>query len=504
LCAPALNPSLQHRELIKMKTLKHNIAQFGSAAKAIRWSIALLSSLLLFAPLLPKSAVATDMAPTTEMSNPAHGHSYRIALNKSAVVTLPAEAKDVVVGNTEIVDVVIRNKNTAYLFARKSGSTNIFFFDANGQQIMAMDLEVALDTTALQELLHRNLPGTHIVVDVIGNNVALGGIAMNPAEAKEAEDLANEYIGAASFFLPGGKVVNTMKIAGEDQVMLQVKMVEVQRDVLKQWGVNFGAAIKAGAFAFNLANINPFSSNLIETTQGYGASFADSNGNAFSAILRAMESDGMLHTLAEPNLTAVSGQSASFKAGGEFPYQTCQQSNGVLTCQVAFKEYGVGLDFTPTVLTAGRINLKVHTSVSELNNVQTGTLGIVGAVPSLNKREAETVLEMPDGGSMMLAGLIRESTRQTINGTPGLKKLPILGALFRSRDFIQNQTELVVLVTPHIVRSVAQKQLETPDKNLNEATDRQTILMGRLNKVYGTGSGRPHGSYSGNVGYVVE
>jgi pilus assembly protein CpaC len=487
-----------------MKTQKHNSALYGSAARAVRWSAMLLASLLFIAPLLPRAGLATDMAPATALANPTHGHNYRIALNKSAVVTLPAEAKDVVVGNTDIVDVVIRNKSTAYLFARKAGSTNIFFFDANGQQIMAMDLEVALDTSALQQLLQRNLPGTHIVVDVIGNNVALGGIAMNPAEAKQAEDLANEYIGAASFFLPGGKVVNTMKIAGEDQVMLQVKMVEVQRDVLKQWGINFGALLKVGAFAFNLANVNPFSSNLIEPAQGYGVSASDSNGNSFTSILRAMESDGMLHTLVEPNLTAISGQSASFKAGGEFPYQTCQLSAGIATCQVAFKEYGVGLDFTPTVLSAGRINLKVHTSVSELNNQQTGSLGLGGAVPSINKREAETVLEMPDGGSMMLAGLIRENTRQTINGTPGLKKLPILGALFRSRDFISNQTELVVLVTPHIVRSVAQKQLETPDKNLNEATDRQTILMGRLNKVYGTSTVRPRGSYSGNVGYVVE
>jgi pilus assembly protein CpaC len=151
-------------------------------------------------------------------------------------------------------------------------------------------------------------------------------------------------------------------------------------------------------------------------------------------------------------------------------------------------------------LNQGRINLKIHTEVSELSTVTSGDFG----VPSLIKREADTTLEMPDGGSMMLAGLIRESTRQTINGTPGLKKLPILGALFRSRDFINNQTELVVMVTPHIVRSVAQKQLESPDKNFAPATDRQTILLGRLNKVYGAAGKVPQGTYQGNVGYIVE
>jgi pilus assembly protein CpaC len=292
--------------------------------------------------------------------------------------------------------------------------------------------------------------------------------------------------------------------------MLQVKMVEIQRDVLKQWGVNFGAALNAGAFAFNMANINPFSNVSIAPSQGFGGSISDGAGNSFTSIIRAMESDGMLHTLAEPNLTAVSGQAASFKAGGEFPYQTCSNSAGVRSCTVAFKEYGVGLDFTPTVLSAGRINLKIHTAVSELSQPQTGSMNgggggaDGGAIPSLNVRAADTVLEIPDGGSMMLAGLIRESTRQTINGTPGLRNLPVLGNLFRSRDFISNQTELVVIVTPHIVRSAAQKELETPDKNFNVANDAQTIMLGRLNRVYGAKDKQPTGAYGGSVGYIVE
>jgi pilus assembly protein CpaC len=256
--------------------------------------------------------------------------------------------------------------------------------------------------------------------------------------------------------------------------------------------------INAGGFAFNLANINPFTNSLLSTDGAYTGSFT-SGSSSLTGVLRAMESDGMLHTLAEPNLTAMSGQAASFKAGGQFPYQTCQISSTGSTCEVQFKDYGVQLDFTPTVLTAGRINLQIHTVVSELASVTSGSQSI----PSLTNREAKTVLELPDGGSMMLAGLIRETTRQNINGTPGLKNLPVLGALFRSRDFVSNQTELVVIVTPHIVRSVAQKQLESPDKNFNIPTDRQTILMGRLNKVYGSPAKTPSGSYQGNVGYIV-
>ena len=470
----------------------------------------LLTSLLLVVPIVPHSAFASDIAPISTQAAQT-GSFFRIALNKSAVVTLPEEAKEVVVGNNDIVDVQVRNKTTAYLFARKTGSTNIFFFNAKGQQIMALDLEVAIDTLALQNLIRRTLPGTHITVDVLGANVVLGGIAMNALEAKTAVDLAGEYIGLPTVTVSttsttttgGGLIVNTIKILGEDQVMLQVKMVEIQRDVLKQWGVNFGAALSAGSFAFNLSNVNPFAAVPLSQAAGYGASITDGAGSSFTSIIRAMESDGMLHTLAEPNLTAVSGQAASFKAGGEFPYQTCQGTPSV--CTIAFKNYGVGLDFTPTVLSAGRINLKIHTAVSELTQPQAGVVGMSGgSVPSLNERAADTVLEIPDGGSMMLAGLIRENTRQNINGTPGLRNLPVLGALFRSRDFISNQTELVVIVTPHIVRSAAQKQFEVPDKNFNEANDSQTIIMGRLNRIYGSKTTQPTGPYGGNVGYIVE
>ena len=492
-----------------LKTILNDTKKIFALASASGAAM-LLTSLLLVVPIVPHSAFASDIAPISTHSAQT-GSFFRIALNKSAVVTLPEETKEVVVGNNDIVDVQVRNKTTAYLFARKTGSTNIFFFNAKGQQIMALDLEVAIDTLALQNLIRRTLPGTHITVDVLGSNVVLGGVAMNALEAKTAVDLAGEYIGLPTVTVSttsttttgGGLIVNTIKILGEDQVMLQVKMVEIQRDVLKQWGVNFGAALSAGSFAFNLSNVNPFAGVPLSQAAGYGASISDGGGNSFTSIIRAMESDGMLHTLAEPNLTAVSGQAASFKAGGEFPYQTCTGSPAV--CTVAFKNYGVGLDFTPTVLSAGRINLKIHTAVSELTQSQSGVVGTSGgSVPSLNQRAADTVLEIPDGGSMMLAGLIRENTRQNINGTPGLRDLPVLGALFRSRDFISNQTELVVIVTPHIVRSAAQKQFEVPDKNFNEANDSQTIIMGRLNRIYGSKATQPKGPYGGNVGYIVE
>lgn len=446
---------------------------------------------------LASHALATDLDISSVEEGEA-GRFVRIGLNKSIVIKLPAEARDVIVGNADIVDAVVRTKNTAYLFARRVGQTNVFFFDADGQQILNLDLEVAMDMTAVKKLINRTLPGNRITVDTANNNVVLGGTAANALEAKTAVDLATQFVSAGGFFGGGSAVINTMKIDGEDQVMLKVKIVEIQRDVLKQFGINFTALLDVGKFAFNLSSVNPFSNGLLSSNGGYKGTYTN-GGNQIQGLLRAMEGDGLVRTLAEPNLTALTGESASFLAGGEFPYQNCSSSTTSGTfCNTAFKQYGVSVSFTPTVLTEGRINLKIATDVSDL------AASTADGIPSINKRSANTVLELPSGGTMMLAGLIREATRQNINGTPGLKKLPVLGSLFRSRDFVSNETELVIFVTPYLVRATGERKLTSPDQNFNPPTDRQAIFMGRLNKVYGTADGAPQGDYNGNVGFIVE
>jgi pilus assembly protein CpaC len=444
-----------------------------------------LSGLLPAAP----PAIAADQLPAATQDYD-QGRFVRMGLNKSVVVRLPAEAKDVVIGNPGIVDAVIRTKNTAYLFAKTTGQTNIFFFDAAGQQILSLDLEVAVDTTATRKLLNRALPGNRITVDTVNNSVVLGGIARNALEAKTAVELADQLN------VGGGTTVNTMTVAGEDQVMLKVKVVEIQRDVLKQFGVDLSALLDAGKFAFQVANINPFANALLSPNAGYKGVFS-SGGTQIEGLIRAMEGDGLVRTLAEPNLTAMSGQQAKFHAGGEYPYRLCDVDGTKTTCTISFKDFGVEVDFTPTVISEDRINLKIKTDVSELSNIATIE------VPAINRRASETTLELPSGGSMMIAGLIKETTRQNINGTPGLKKLPILGTLFRSRDFIANETELVIIVTPVLVRPTTQAKLTSPDKGFIPANDKQGMFFGRLNRVYGNGEA-PQGSYNGNVGFIVE
>ncbi|MEQ1523609.1 MAG: type II and III secretion system protein family protein [Aestuariivirga sp.] len=477
----------------------------SSALKSNRMSLklaALLLSSLIMMPvsgvLLQKAAAASDLE-NIQSEAQGDGHFVRIGLNKSVVIRLPAEAYDVIVGNPEIVDAVVRSKNTAYLFARTIGQTNIFFFDKSGQQILNLDLEVAIDVTALRNLLQRSIPGTTITVDTVNNSIVLGGTAPNAAEAKFAEDITTKFLTREVDKSTGTGFVNTIKITGEDQVMLKVRVVEVQRSVLKQFGVDLTALFSVGKFAFDLASITQVGGAIdaITPNTDYRAGY-NSGSTSISGVIRAMEQDGVLKTLAEPNLTAVSGQSAKFHAGGEIPYRTCDTTTTITDCTITFRDFGVSLGFTPVVLSEGRINLKISTEVSEIAALT------IGGFPTLDTRSAETVIELPSGGSMMLAGLIKDTTRQLVDGTPGLKTLPVLGALFRSRDYTSNQTELVVIVTPYLVGSVAEKELATPADRLNTPTDRQTILLGRLNKVYGTAGQNPDGVYHGNVGFIVE
>jgi pilus assembly protein CpaC len=489
---------------MNISNLKHPLSSVkGKSMKSGLFAACLLAAASFTAALpFTHAAVAGDLEPQVE--DLSDGRFVRMGLNKSVVIKLPAEARDVIVGNEDIVDAVVRRKNMVYLFARRIGQTNIFFFDAEGNQILAVDLEVAQDPLALKKLLARAIPGNRITVDSANNNLILGGTARSPLEAKRAVDLANQFATDSTIFGGrGGSIVNAMVVEGEDQVMLKVQVVEIQRDVLKQMGIDLRAILSAGKFAFNLASVNPFSQNLLSAASAYKGSYNGTNNN-ISAVVRAMESDGLVRTLAEPNLTAISGATANFQAGGEFPYQECERttSGGLVSsqnCTVAFKEYGIAVDFTPTVLSEGRINLQINTQVSELSTVVSGDQSI----PGVNKRSAKTTLEMPSGGTMMLAGLIRESSRQTINGTPGLRKLPVLGSLFRSRDFIANETELVIIATPYLVRSTDAKSLTTPDEGFNPSTEKQAIIMGKLNKVYGNGD-VPDGNYNGSVGFIVE
>ncbi|MET0483355.1 MAG: type II and III secretion system protein family protein [Aestuariivirgaceae bacterium] len=456
------------------------------------------------------AALAAGLGLLIGQPEPGHAESrfVRLGLNKSMVIRLPTASRDVLLGNPAIVDAVVRTRNTAYLFAKTVGQTNAFFFDAEGRQILSLDIEVALDGKALQRLIDRAIPGSRITVDTVNSNVILSGTAANAAEARRAVDLATAFVGgstAAPASAGGGNgpgnVVNNIAITAKEQVMLRVRVAELQRDVLKQFGIDTRALFSSGGLTVGYLNANPFTLNgpLTQADAGLGVSFAG-KGLAIDALIQAYERDGLIRTLAEPTLTAISGENAKFLAGGEFPIPVAQDDDRTT---IEFKPFGVGLGFTPVVMSEGRISMRITSEVSETtseNAVRTDRL----TIPGLKVRRAETTVELPSGGSMVMAGMIQERTKQDLNGVPGVRDLPVLGALFRSRDFLSNETELVVIVTPFIVSAVNENKLATPLDTLNVASDRQTILWGRLNRLYGVPGGGPKGVYQGDVGFIVE
>jgi pilus assembly protein CpaC len=432
-----------------------------------------------------------------------------LGIGKSVVIDLPRDIKDVLVADPKIANAVVRSAQRAYIIGAAVGQTNIVFFDSAGQQIAAYDIAVKRDLNGVRAALKATLPNSDIQIEGVGDGVMLSGTAASPIEAQQAGDLAARLVGGLD------KVVNSIAVRGRDQVMLKVTVAEVARSIIKQMGIDLSANLNYGTAVVNFSNANPFTAygralTPNTSTTSFGAT------PSVQATLRAMESAGVVRTLAEPNLTAISGESATFIAGGEFPVPagySCDPTTHVCTTQISFKKFGISLNFTPVVLTEGRISLRVMTEVSELSNdnsitlSQSVTASTVNSVtiPSIKTRRAETTLEIPSGGAMAMAGLIQEQTKQAINGFPGLAQLPVLGSLFRSRDYVNSQTELMVLVTPYVVRAVAQKDLSRPDDGFAAASDPQADLLGSINRIYGVpGRVEPARNYRGTYGFITD
>ncbi len=452
--------------------------------------------------LSPAPAFAADpngaaMAAVTDVIGDGAAKFVPIGVGKTVVIDLPRDAKDVLVADPKIANAVVRTSRRAYLIGVAVGQTNVFFFDASGAQIIGFDIAVTRDLNGIRAALKRMLPESDIRVEGIADGIMLAGSAANQLEAQQAYDVAARLAGDAN------KVINNIAVRGRDQVMLKVTVAEMQRDIIKQLGVDLSGSLTGGNKVVNLQSTNPFPiSGALASANAYSLAY-----KGVTSTLRAMERAGVIRTLAEPSLTAISGESASFLAGGEFPVpagRTCDPTTGVCTDTIQWKKFGVGLSFTPIVLGEGRISLKVITEVSELssdNSVQLAGL----TVPSLRVRRADTTVEIPSGGSLAMAGMIHEQTKQQLNGTPGIMNVPILGALFKSRDFTNRQSELVVLVTPYIVRATSQKDLAKPDDGYVDSSDASATLLGRFNKLYGTpGKSYPKQTYRGNFGFILD
>jgi len=445
-----------------------------------------------------------------------------LPLDKAAVVQLDTDARDVLVSNPELVDAVVRTPRRIFLLATKVGQTNAFFFDAQGKQILSLDIRVEKDVVDLAGLMKAAMPNSSIQVQALNDNVVLTGSVSSALESTRAADLAAKFTGDAK------KVVNMLGIAAGQQVMLRVRIAEMDRNIAKQFGLDIaGAKIVGGSTPIAVSTANQFNlvgqalSDLSGAQVGQVCAPGATNNNPFGTLLnggncplqnnvqgqlKALERVGLVHMLAEPNLTAVSGETARFLAGGEFPVPVSRDRDGNVT--VEFKQFGVGLSFTPVVVAPGRISLQLSSEVSELTNTGaftlTGTTSNGLTIPALSVRRAQTTVELPSGGSFAVAGLMQHNTKQVIDGFPGVKDMPVLGALFRSRDFADDQSELVVLVSAYMVEPTAESAFAAPTDGFIAPSDPETLLLGRLNATYRRKDEKPLSPQaSAPVGFIV-
>ncbi|MCJ2039579.1 type II and III secretion system protein family protein [Methylobacterium sp. J-059] len=476
------------------------------------------------APAAAQERAVLGPAPVLSVGQAEASTTRKIELTagRSVIVDLPRDAKEVFVANPAVANAVVRSTRKVFVIGMADGATSIFILDAEGRQIAALDVTVARDLKlgALRQLLGQSIPGGRFDVRVTGDSILLSGSVGSSSEAQQAIDIANAFVGVSGGAAGGGgagargAVINNLTIRNKDQVMLRVTVVEVARTVLKQFGINLSGSWSG----LNLANVTPLSLSGGQFPAGnlLSGTINGTGGASITATLRAFEQAGVSRVLAEPTLTAISGESANFTAGGELPVPSSQSCTPSLvagtqpTCVVgiSFKPYGVTLNFTPVVMAENRISVRVGTSVSEIdpqNSYSFVSGNTTSAVPGLTVRKSETTVELASGATMMTAGLIQQKSKAAINGLPGLVNLPILGALFRSRDYQRQETELMIMVTPYIAKAMEPRQVTRPDDAFVDATDGQAILLGQINRVYGTAGTAPLGrGYRGRVGFITD
>jgi len=529
-----------------------------NAGKSLRFSLlTALSGAVALSPTVAFAQVEPPSASTVRINGGGGAQSASLVLpfGKSAIIDLPADARDILISNPEIADATVRTARRAYEIGRQLVPTNIFFFDDQGRQIANVEIRVEPDVAPLNEILHRQAPDSAIQAEAMNGSIILSGTARSAAEADRAQQLARQFLqsnggGGAAASGPD-RIVNLIQVQGSEQVLVRVRVVEMSRTLVRQLGINgnyeeminrlvgeddfvdiatdngfsisgslLGGLSASGGVAENILrpagyaypgqSVNP---NVTPSDAGVaGYEFDPQTGQETwgpanietsrrtDASIEAFERAGLLRVLAEPNLTAISGENARFLAGGEFPVPVNSEDGQI---SVEFKPFGVGLAFTPVVMSGGRISLKVATEVSELTTegaISTGDTPVRNAdgtttvirgitIPALQVRRAETTLEMSSGSSIVLAGLIQERTRHAVEGVPGVLNTPILGALFRSRDFVNNETELVIIVTPYLVRPTSPERLRTPADGFLNPSEGESLLTGRLNSLYRPASG---------------
>lgn len=456
--------------------------------------IAVAAVLLGACPWLPP-AHAAEPRPAVSVMSAANVSNIQVPIYKSRVLSTRAPVKRISVGNPEIADILITSPTQLYLLGRSLGSTNVLLWDGSNKLIDSLDLEVVHDLSGLKGKLYQLMPNEDIEVFSAQGSLVLRGQVSSASAMDTAVKVAKTYAAQTSSIVQGEgeaakakateslEVINLMTVGGGQQVMLEVKVAEMQRSLVKRLGVRFLALGTNGNWSFGGYNngSSVVDDGLLSNGTGLLAQFA-SGSFTFNMLLEAAKEDGSAKVLAEPTLVTLTGQEAEFISGGEFPIPV-SDDDGIT---IEYKEFGVGVKFLPVVLDSERINLNLNVLVSELVSANSLVVNTGDArddasllVPALTKRSAQSTVELGDGQTIAIAGLISERTRDNVNRFPGLGDIAVIGNLFRSQEFIKGETELVILVTPHIAKPVDAKLVRLPTEKFVEPSDMDFYLLGK-------------------------
>lgn len=481
---------------------QHRAHPTGSAfSKGTTMTRRLTSTLLTAAAAVAIPALLTA-SPATAQSVTRPAQDIALSIGRGQLMTVPGRMADVFIADEKVADVQVKSTNQLYLMGKEAGVTTVYASDAGGNVIWSANVRVGSNIDSVDQMLNVAMPDAKVAVSTFGSStVLLTGTIAAPEDAAEAQRLVEAFMGKET------NVISRLRMATPLQVNLQVRIAEVSRSLVKSLGTNLITTDPTSGFKFGLGQGRAFSpqyspggelgvgvttgpagATVVKTIEG--SSTLAGAGKLFGlnllGALDAGETAGLVTTLAQPNLTAISGETADFLAGGEFPIP---QSQGLGTTSIEYKKYGVSLSYTPTVLSNGRISLRVRPEVSELSSQ--GAVTINGfTVPALTTRRAETTVELGSGQSFMIAGLLKNSTSNSVTKLPGAGDVPILGSLFRSTSFQRGETELVIVVTPYLVNPVDANAIKLPTDGYQAPNDIQRIF-GNQESAGKTGGDRP-------------
>lgn len=451
-------------------------------------------------------AASAQSTVTTQLGTSRYAGEFEVAIHKSQILRVDTQFSDLLVGNSKVADVVPLTNRTVYILGKTLGTTSLSIYGKGKSLLAIVDVVVTHNVEGLKKRLFDLMPEEKIEVRTVNDAVVLSGSVSSAAKVAQAVALAERYAEA-------GKVTNMLTATGSQQVMLAVRFAEMKRSAFKDIGINTSVLAQSGSSTFQLLT------GFATTGFGLGGAsiFGQTTQGKFTVdgLLDALERKGVVKTLAEPNLIALSGDTASFLAGGEFPIPVASETSaGQSTITIEFKQFGVSLAFTPTVLNGGLISLKVAPEVSAIDPAASVTLNNI-SVPGLTTRRAETTVEMHDGQSFAIAGLLQSEFKNGTDQLPFLGDVPVLGALFRSADYQHDETELVIIVTPYLVKPVKKDNLALPTDTFLPPSEAEFFLFGQLEKETGGTSakkkkghvvlgGNDTGGLDGKFGHIIK